>query len=458
MLANGVVGPRLRSKMAIVDARGGRNRESTQAEGAAKESNATQLLVAGEGLLTTYSLVKPEVVIGRGDDCDVVVRSATLSRRHALLRLGPPLTLQDLESRNGTRIGGEVHRGGRAMPLSVGDAFHVGRLSFIVIGAPRDATQSVRSDLGNALRVEDPTLEPPPAHLRDIAKSDVNVLILGETGVGKEVLAETLHRLSGRSGPLVRINCAALSSALLESELFGHEKGAFTGANESKPGLLASAKGGTVMLDEVGELPAALQAKLLRAIETKEILPVGSVRPLAIDLRFIAATNRDLPTEVASGQFRADLFFRLDGVTLEIPPLRARRRLIGPLALRFLDEAQRASGSGRARLSAEALRQLEEHRWPGNVRELKASIGRALLLARGRDIKPQHLGLRAAHRAPEPLADGGLNPDELQERELIIAALSACAGNQTRAARRLGVSRATLTHKLALYRIPRPRK
>jgi transcriptional regulator with PAS, ATPase and Fis domain len=444
--------------MSDVGTAAGRNRESTQVDGGPKEANATQLLVAGEGLLTTHALVKPEVVIGRGDDCDVVVRSATLSRRHALLRLGPPLTLQDLDSRNGTRVGGDVHKGGGPVPLAVGDAFHVGRLSFIVIGAPRDATQSVRSDLGNALRVEDPTLEAAPAHLRDIAKSDVNVLILGETGVGKEVLAETLHHLSGRTGPLVRINCAALSTALLESELFGHEKGAFTGASESKPGLLASAKNGTVLLDEVGELPAALQAKLLRAIETKEILPVGSVRPVAIDLRFIAATNRDLPTEVANGQFRSDLFFRLDGVTLEIPPLRERRRLIGPLAMQFLDEAQRERGPARAQLSAETMRHLEEHQWPGNVRELKAAIGRALLLARGRDIKPHHLGLRATPPPPERHADDSLDPDQQQERELIIAALSACAGNQTRAARRLGISRATLTHKLALYRIPRPRK
>jgi two-component system response regulator AtoC len=437
----------------------GRNQDSTQGDGGAASSNATLLLIAGEGLLTTHVLAKPEVVMGRGADCDVVVSSPRLSRRHALLRLGPPLTLQDLESRNGTRIAGQVHRGGAAVPLSVGDVFQVGSLSFIIIGGPEAAASSLRSDAAHALRVEDPTLAHASAHWREIAQSGANVLILGETGVGKEMLAEALHRLSGRCGPLVRINCAALSPSLLESELFGHEKGAFTGASESKPGLLASANGGTVLLDEVGELSASLQAKLLRAIETKEVLRIGAVRPQSIDIRFLAATNRDLPAEAARGQFRADLYFRLDGLTLQIPPLRERRRLIGPLALQLLDEAQRGRDGARVQLSPEALRHLEEHPWPGNVRELKAAIHRALLLARGRDIKPAHLGLRSARPSAEPPADDApLAADELREREGIIEALAACAGNQTRAARRLGISRATLTHKLALFRIPRPRK
>jgi two-component system, NtrC family, response regulator AtoC len=450
--------------MKNVGARG--NRDSTQGDSGTGHSNATLLLIAGEGLLMTHALVGPEVVIGRGDDCDIVVRSPTLSRRHALLRLGPPLQLQDLDSRNGTRIGGQVHRGGAPLPLTVGDAFHVGGISFVVVGGRQPSDPSLRSDFGH-LRIEDPTLA--SDHLREIGKSGVNVLILGETGVGKEVLAETLHRLSQRSGPLVRINCAALSSNLLESELFGHEKGAFTGATDSKPGLLASAKGGTVLLDEVGELSAALQAKLLRAIETKEILPVGAVRPLSIDVRFLAATNRDLPAEAARGQFRADLYFRLDGVTLEIPPLRQRRRLIGRLALQFLDEAQRERGSARTQLSSEVLRHIEEHLWPGNVRELKAAINRAVLLARGHEIKARHLGLRSATPSPDARADAAspdaASPDaasldaaERRERERIIEALAACAGNQTRAAKQLGISRATLTHKLALYRIPRPRK
>ena len=438
----------------------GRERDGTQRDDGADEAAAgAMLLIGGEGLLTTHALTKPEVVIGRADDCDVVVPSATLSRHHVRLRLGPPLTLQDLDSRNGTHVHGKLHRGGQPVQLCVGDGFRIGRLSFLVLGSASASASSSGSELGQPLRVEDPSLAHASAHLRDIARSGANVLILGETGVGKEVLAVTLHSLSERSGPLVRINCAALAPALLESELFGHEKGAFTGASESKPGMLASAKGGTVLLDEVGELPDALQAKLLRAIETKEVQRVGAGRPLPIDVRFLAATNRDLPTEAARGRFRADLYFRLDGVSLLIPPLRERRRLISRLALELLAEAQRSAGQPpTTTLPAEVLRHLEEHDWPGNVRELKTALERALVFARGRELKPKHLGLRAARPADAPDPAASRDAAEAQERARIIEALEACAGNQTRAAQRLGISRATMTVKLALHRIPRPRK
>jgi transcriptional regulator with GAF, ATPase, and Fis domain len=434
------------------------------------------LLVAGEGLLQTHVLAARELTLGRDPDCDVVVPSSTLSRRHARLCLGPPVTVQDLGSRNGTRVAGELRRGGDPVALAVGDAFQVGKLSFMLLDAPRAPTTSVRSELGRSLRVLDPGRDRVGAHVRDIARSGVNVLILGETGVGKEVLAETLHELSERRGPLVRVNCAALSATLLESELFGHEKGAFTGASESRPGLVASAHRGTVLLDEVGELSPALQAKLLRVIETKEVLRIGAVKPQSIDVRFLAATNRDLPTEAARGQFRADLFFRLDGVTLEIPPLRQRRQLIAPLAWHFLDEAQQAAGRGPTPVSAAVLRLLEEHDWPGNVRELKASIERALLLARGRELQPSHFALRAPPRdtpattntpaatmapttTPAPRGDTPRpDPAASDECARIVAALEACAGNQTRAAKLLGISRTTLVHKIALHHIPRPRK
>src|SRR6185312_14667151 len=186
-----------------------------------------------------------------------------------------------------------------------------------------------------ALRIVDPTGARPGSLLSDIALSGINALILGETGVGKEMLAETLHRLSRREGRFVCINCAAIAPALIESELFGHEKGAFTGAAQGREGLLEAAAGGTVFLDEVGELPLEAQAKLLRAIERREIIRVGATRPLALDVRFVAATNRDLSSEMAAGQFRSDLYFRLDGVTLVIPPLRERRDQIAPLAMQF---------------------------------------------------------------------------------------------------------------------------
>jgi DNA-binding NtrC family response regulator len=425
------------------------------------------LLIAGEGTLATHALARPELVIGRGEDCDIVVASPTLSRRHARLRLGPQLTVQDLGSHNGTRIAGELRKSGEPVALAVGDAFHIGRYSFVVLSGSSAAAASVRSDAGRSLRIEDPTVEGATPLVHDIARSSVHVLILGETGVGKELLAETLHRLSQRTGPLVRINCAALSPTLLESELFGYDKGAFTGATQHKPGLLESAKHGTVLLDEVGELPAPLQAKLLRVLETKEVLRVGAVRPLAIDVRFLAATNRDLPAEAARGLFRPDLFFRLDGVTLTIPPLRERRRAIAPLALRFVEAARRRGAP--ARLATDTLRQIEAYDWPGNVRELKTTIERALLLAPGGELRPSHLGLRIAAAPPPPAppsapaagegdVTAAFSPDEQRERARLIEALEACAGNQTRAAQRLGISRATMVTRLAIYRVPRPRK
>ncbi|HEX4465648.1 MAG TPA: sigma 54-interacting transcriptional regulator [Solirubrobacteraceae bacterium] len=428
-------------------------------------SKAALLLVAGEGLLATHALTSSSVLIGRDPECDLVVNSATLSRRHACLRLGPAVTIQDLGSQNGTRIGGVLHRGGDPVPFTVGESFQVGKLSFMLLDAPQAPTPKARSELGRPLQVIDPGRDRVSAHVRDIAKSDVNVLILGETGVGKEVLAETLHAWSERRGPLVGINCAALSATLLESELFGHEKGAFTGASEGSVGIIASAHGGTLLLDEVGELSPALQAKLLRVIETKEVLRLGSVKPKSVDVRFIAATNRDLPAEAAQGQFRADLLYRLDGVTLSIPPLRQRRQLIGPLAWQFLGEAQRAAGREPAPLPGAVLRLLEKQDWPGNVRELRAAMQRAVLLTGGRELQPRHFSLGAPSpfstsprpTSPPPALSPPSHGDD-GEQARIVAALEACAGNQTRAAQLLGISRTTLVHKIALHRIRRPRK
>ena len=453
------------------------------------------LLVAGEGLLTTYPLRKAEIVVGRDQGCDVPVAHRSLSRRHAVVRAGPPLTVQDLGSTNGTRVRGELLRGGEPSVLDVGDAFHIGNLSFLLLRAPRTPTQSTRND-GEAIRIQDPTAESPSELVRDVARSGVNLLLLGETGVGKEVLAQTLHRCSGRKGELVRINCAALSSSLVESELFGHERGAFTGASHSRAGLLEAANGGTAFLDEVGELPEAMQAKLLRAIENKEVTRVGSVRPIAIDVRFLAATNRHLPDEVAAGRFRADLYFRLDGLTLSIPPLRERRARIGPLALQLFREAQAAAhGASPLVLDVDVIPYLEAYDFPGNVRELKSIAQRAVLLSRGGPIGTRHIvrtakapsaaqslaapareegrpaeprggrqslqteeGASLAQGAGGPTPTSVLSESEERERARIVLALEARAGNQTRAAKDLGMSRATLVTRLDVLRIPRPRK
>jgi transcriptional regulator with PAS, ATPase and Fis domain len=284
------------------------------------------------------------------------------------------------------------------------------------------------------------------------------VLITGETGVGKELLAETVHRASPRrSGPYVCLNCAALSETLLESELFGHERGAFTGAVQAKPGLMETAAHGTLFLDEVGELPLSTQAKLLRVLETREVARLGSVRPRRIDVRFIAATNRDLEKEVQRGAFRADLYYRLNGITLTIPPLRTRLEEIRPLAETFLRQICRDLGRPPPLLPPTSVAHLEGHSWPGNIRELKNVIERAVLLCEGPMLEPQHMPVERPLTESQKLtvSSGGSGQTE---RDRIIQALNACAGNQSRAAKMLGIPRRTFVSKLDAYKVPRPKK
>src|SRR5262249_50004272 len=233
------------------------------------------------------------------------------------------------------------------------------------------------------------------------AVSNINVLIVGETGVGKEVLAEIIHGLSPRAQkPLVRINCATLSPTLFEAELFGPERAAFPAGREAKPGLLETAEGGTVLLDEIGELPLPLQAKLLRVIETHEVMRVGAVKTRTIDVRFLAATNRVLEDEVARGAFRQDLYYRLNGISLLIPPLRARVDEIEPLARAFVENAARLAERPVPKLSPAAIRLLLSYPWPGNIRELRNTIERAFLLSTGDSITPEDLPLEKMRGTP----------------------------------------------------------
>jgi transcriptional regulator with PAS, ATPase and Fis domain len=329
------------------------------------------------------------------------------------------------------------------------------------------------------LAVEDPEMERVADLVGLVARGDINVLVSGETGVGKEVVAHAIHDASPRaSHPFVAFNCAALTETLFESELFGYERGAFTGALTAKVGLLEAADGGTVFLDEIGELPLPVQAKLLRAIERREVRRIGTTTPVHIDVRFIAATHQDLERAIEEGRFREDLFYRLNGVAIVVPPLRLRPRSIRVLAERFLAEAAVRLQRPGLELSDEAAQALIDHNWPGNVRELRNVMDRAVLLSMGGTILPEHVQLDAranrtisgVMRAVTPPVAPVVSPADSPsgenldreladlERKRILDALDQCGGNQTLAAKRLGISRRRLIDRLEDYGVPRPRK
>ncbi len=309
--------------------------------------------------------------------------------------------------------------------------------------------------------VEDEAMKALYNMVERVARGTITVLLTGETGTGKEVLAEALHAASPRrQGPMVRINCAALSESLVESELFGYVKGAFTGALQDKRGLIEAGAGGTVLLDEVGELPATTQAKLLRVLETGRLRRIGGIEDRAVDVRFVAATNRDLLAEVDRGLFRSDLYYRLGGVNLHVPPLRDRPTEIRPLVERFVVDASRELGIPPLVVDEAAMKLLAEYRWPGNIRELKNTVERAVLLADDRITVTQLPAEKMTAKwstAPTEKPRGS-NPERDAARKRIEDALAACAGNQTRAAELLGVSRQTLANWLDRYSIPRPRR
>jgi transcriptional regulator with PAS, ATPase and Fis domain len=295
---------------------------------------------------------------------------------------------------------------------------------------------------------------------RKLAAVQTTVLILGETGVGKEVVAEQIHRWSTRAqGPFVRLNCASLPETLLESELFGHERGAFTGADRRKIGYLEAAQGGTLFLDEIGELPLAVQVKLLNVLENREVRRLGGTQEHPIDVRVISATHRDLQGEVAEGRFREDLYYRLSAFTLNIPPLRERHAEVALLGEMFARESARRAGKPASVLEPSAVAAMVRHPWPGNVRELKNAMEHAVVLAdRGR-IGAEHLPESVRRReAPLPSSPAaGTVKDKLAdlERRSIEEALGAENGNQTRAARRLGMSRRALIYKIEKYGLRR---
>jgi two-component system response regulator AtoC len=455
------------------------------------------LVFSGEEIRTLELPPAGTVSIGRVEGNAVRIDDLSVSRQHAVLHVGETLVIEDLGSANGTMVrdrGGQGAAGetlnvrhlvGRKAELAVGDTMLFGTASVVVRHAAAvDVPDLIASNDGADTRA--PAMRLVHQQAARAAPTPISVLILGETGVGKEVLARAIHAQSPRAkGPFMGINCAALSDTLLESELFGHEKGAYTGALQARAGLFEAAEGGTVFLDEVGELAPGTQAKLLRVLEERVVTRLGANRPKAIDVRFLAATNRDPEAEIQTGRFRQDLYFRLNGIALSIPPLRERKSEIEGLARRFLAAACRLIERVEIPLiSREVLALLHAHPWPGNVRELRNVVERAAVLCPGDTILPEHLP-PALTRLSEPrrsatVASGAVSlgrsaeltqpgsptpaddhlPTELRsvERARIIDALERCAGSQSAAARMLGISRGTLIARIEEFGLPRPRK
>ncbi|CAN5846998.1 hypothetical protein BH11MYX3_BH11MYX3_21320 [soil metagenome] len=422
-----------------------------------------------DGDMTVHPLpLVGEVSIGRGTDADIQIDEPSLSRLHLTLVLEDRgVVVIDRGSANGSSIRGARLPSGARVQISPNEVIGAGDVTLVVqdIGgaaAPSSAEIDRKRPSGIvSIDVVPIVVDPVMRQLYEltarVGRGTINVLILGETGAGKEIVCEVLHASSPRAkGPLVRVNCAALTESLVESELFGHQKGAFTGADTDRVGYIEAAHGGTLLLDEIGELPLSAQAKLLRVVEERRLTRLGSTTSRPVDVRFVAATHRDLESEATAGKFRQDLFFRLAGVVLAVPPLRERQTEIEALAHAFAKSAASRIGRPQPRFADAALAALHAHEWPGNVRELRNVIERAVLLAEDSVIDRAGLQLGAARTVA---ASAGLS-DELAniERQRILAALERCNGNQTRAADLLGMPRRTFIKRLGTYGIARPRK
>ncbi len=293
-----------------------------------------------------------------------------------------------------------------------------------------------------------------------LSETDAPVLITGESGTGKELVAREIHRRGKRSaGPFLAINCAAVPEALLESELFGHVRGAFTDARAARQGLFAAANGGTLLLDEIGDMPLLLQAKLLRVLQERTLRPLGSTDEVPFDTRVLASTNRDLETAVEQGRFREDLYYRINVIHIDVPPLRARAGDVLLLARAFLGEISVRNGKQVSGFSAEVAERILAYDWPGNVRELRNSIERAVALTRSETVDVQHLPQKVQEYRSEHLLVVGADPTEIapleeMERRYILKAIDACGGNKTKAARVLGIGRKTLYRRLEAFGVP----
>ena len=409
----------------------------------------------GRSFVATDGVVR----IGSSERADLVVADPLVSREHLTAELEPgSARIRDVGSKNGTYFGG-ARVDAAQLPVT-GGVVRIGtsELGFFPLDDTLPLAPSSSTRCGRLVG-ESEAMRLLFAQITRVAESTATVLIHGETGTGKELVAEAIHELGPRGPrPFVVVDCGAIPRDLIESELFGHARGAFTGAVADFSGAFERADGGTLFLDEIGELPIDLQPKLLRALETGQIRGVGRERARQVDVRVIAASLRNLRTAAEEQAFRHDLYYRLAGMTIRIPPLRDRQDEIEPLARRFLDAAARRQGRPPAALSPEALATLQRHPWPGNIRELRNAIERALVVCGAGPIEVQHLPLERdptgdSGRHTGPIPKIGTLGDELEEieRQRIEAVLVATGGNQSEAARRLGMSRGALLARLRAW-------
>ena len=387
------------------------------------------------------------VCIGSGAAARGYVADPHVSRRHAeIVRTGGRVVLRDLQSRNGTYVDG----------IAVKEVILQGPATIRVGGTTIRFETEARTPTPERRRMGDAVgssqeMQRVFEMLERLAPSDLTLTLLGETGVGKDVLARAVHAASARSaGPFIVFDCGAVTPTLIESALFGHEKGAFTGASTTVAGAFERAHGGTLFFDELGELSLELQPKLLRALEQRKIQRVGSTVELPVDVRILAATNRDLEADVAAGRFRQDLFFRLSAVVVAVPPLRARL-----VDLPELVDATLAAEGRRLRVTRDTLDVLASYDWPGNVRELRNVLLAAAAMAEADLLEPRHLLLFKQRRRDPTLADLPLGGRSLEsiERAAIVQTLKVADGNKVRAAKALGIAASTLYEKMRRYGI-----
>jgi two-component system, NtrC family, response regulator AtoC len=413
---------------------------------------------------------KERVTFGRAPHADVVIDDASVSNLHAALSTSGACALEDLGSEGGTRVHGRHLAPLAPVGVTPGTAFELGDVTVVLQRTRAADPPSGSHPKRLAPVVVDPGMQALYMMLDQFAPTSLPVLIVGETGTGKEVFAREVHARSRRGDkPFIPINCAALSASLVDSELFGHERGAFTGAVHAKAGLFEEADGGSVFLDELGELPLPTQAKLLRVLESGEFLRVGSAKHQRVDVRLLAATNADVNELLHSGRLRRDLFFRLNGFTARLPPLRERPADVLFLARHFAACAAERAGRLPPTFSSDAEMLLLAESWPGNARELRNVIERAVTLAGEDVIEAEDLGLEPASRRPlrsdvapvpgrEPPIDTLFLDSAASEKRRIEEALRKSSGNQTEAAKLLGISRRALLNKLDRFGFARPRK